>query len=238
MKVVFSFDDGRIDAYDAALILSKYCLQGSFHITTGFVDGTFLTDDFGVGRKPLTFDMIRKMLDLGMEISSHGDKHIMDDSDYKDSIDKIKRYGVKDKKIGFSVPNSHYSEKALEFFVSNNRETLPYVRVGRSKRCYSFSNKIRYVLYHHGFKSYSLFKAFNKNNLISSLDKKQIISLVVKRDTKTEHICKFLKEHSDNDYILVLMFHSIVENADDEWEFLSKEKPNIKVETLKSVSYS
>ena len=45
MKIVFSFDDGRIDFIDSSRILSKYGLVGTFHITTGFVDGSFVGTD-------------------------------------------------------------------------------------------------------------------------------------------------------------------------------------------------
>lgn len=61
MKIVFSFDDGRDDAAKAADILYKHGLNGSFHITTGFVDGSFKTDAFGIGRTPLTVDQINAM---------------------------------------------------------------------------------------------------------------------------------------------------------------------------------
>lgn len=237
MDIVFSFDDGRIDAFDSSKILAKYHLVGTFHITTGFIDGSFVTNAFGANRMPLSPTMILDMHRLGMEISSHGDSHILDSNDFLVSSRKLNDYTHENNIYGFSVPNSAYNDSALSEFISNTGDMLKYVRVGRNKKCYSFYNKVRYFLYHK-FHFFGCFKRFNEFNLIYSVNCFELFSLVVKNDTKIEHIIKFLKGLKDQDCSLIFMFHSIVDKPQDPWEyslhdfeklcsFIEKEKINV-----------
>lgn len=223
MRIVFSFDDGRIDAYEASKILSMHGLYGTFHITTGFIDGTYTTEDFGVGRMPLTISMIKQMASLGMEISSHGDKHIMDQNDFLVSVSKLNdMLGTKNIKRGFSVPNSKYNEVLLKKFVCNVRSNLLYVRVGRSKKCYSLVSKVHYFLYHQ-LHLYHHFKAFNKPNIIVSQNIFKIPSVVIKSDTNVKHIIKFINDYKKSNSTLILMFHSIVPTPKNVWEYKSSD---------------
>ena len=220
MRVVFSFDDGRVDAYEASKILFSHNLCGTFHITTGFVDGSFCTDSFGKGRLPLTVTMIREMQSNGMEISSHGDRHVMEKSDFLISLSKIDEIlGSNFKKIGFSVPNSQYDDHLLNQFREEIEDKLSYIRVGRSEKCYSLTNKIRYVLYH-ATHLFHFFKGFNKSNVLSSIDSFKINSLVIKKDTRIKHLIQFIDSYRNNrNSTLVLMFHSIADTPQNEWEY-------------------
>ena len=147
MRVIFSFDDGRADSINASRILAKHSLVGTFHITTGFVDGSFQTNTFGVGREPLTIEQLIELKKEGMEISSHGDNHIMETEDFNNSFKKLKNWGlIKNDKVGFSIPNSRYTKEALDSFLKENEKTLYYVRGGRSPKCYSFISKVNYLL--------------------------------------------------------------------------------------------
>lgn len=220
MNVVFSFDDGRDDAYDAYLILKKYHLAGSFHITTGFIDGSFITDAFGNNRKPVGVSHLVEMHENGMDISSHGDKHITDSKDFAVSTKKLSNFGIKKERYGFSVPNSDYSKDELESFAMSNKHSLSYIRVGRSSKCYSFINKIHYVLYH-SFHFQSSFNRFNKPNLINALNPYSINSLVVLSDTRANNLIKFISKYKNTNSILVLMFHSIVSTPKNKWEYSS-----------------
>lgn len=222
MTIVFSFDDGRSDAFEAAIILSKYNLVGSFHVTTGFVDGTLMTDAFGIHRKPLTIEQLLEMKNKGMEISSHGDRHIMDDEDFAISFNKLQKFGLIGNNVGFSVPNSSFTEKELTKFITQNKEKLSYVRVGRSEKCYSFHSKIHYVLYHIFHNQFS-YDTFNKYNVIHNFDKFKINSAVVLDDSKARNIIKFINKHKDDEATLVLMFHSIVDNPTNKWEYSKSE---------------
>ena len=222
MRIVFSFDDGRQDAFVAYQLLKKHGLKGSFHITTGFIDGSFATDAFGINRAPLSNDQILEMHNNGMDISSHGDRHVMDSTDFISSIQKLKNWGIDHPKIGFSVPNSDYTAEELEVFVAENRNDISYVRVGRDKHCYSFWSKVSYVLYHITHFQY-FYNAFNKYNLLDSINAFEIHSLVVLSDCHAKNLIRFIDKYNGKDVTLVLMFHSIVDSPNNKWEYSSDE---------------
>ena len=246
ITVCLSFDDGRSDSYSTAFkILSGYGLKASFHIVTGFVDGTFKQECFGVGRKPVTINNLLEMHGAGMDVSSHGNDHVMETKDFHLSVKKLKRWGVAKKKYGFSVPNSRYEEKDLRKFVDKTKDMLEYVRVGRSYKCKSFLNKMMFVLYHY-FHWYWCFKHFNKQNIIHVFDKFKIVSLVVKKHTRLKDLSRFIDSYKNDDCYLVIMLHSITESPSNEWEwdrnsfdalcsFLSGDCKNIKVDTIEAV---
>ena len=222
MKVVFSFDDGRSDSFEAAQILYKYGLVGTFHIVTGFIDGKFSTDAFGKGRKSLSVEELLEMRQMGMEISSHGDKHIMDSKDFDISVKKMINWKlIFDSKVGFSIPNSNYTETQLIDFVANCGDSLLYVRAGRSPKCYSFISKVCYVLYKIT-KGQIFYNKFNKFNLNESLDTTPMFSAVVKNGIRPKSILKFIDKYSSLDKTLILMFHSIVDKPTDKWEYSKK----------------
>ena len=222
MKIAFSFDDGRADALDASKILNSYGLVASFHVVTGFIDGTFISDEFGYNRKPLSFSDLNEMKMLGMRISSHGDKHLMDIDDFRNSYRKLKDANLIDDKCGFSIPFSQYNENQLKEFVNNNEDTLSYVRVGRNSKCYTIFSKINYVLYHI-FKNQLPYNLFNKYNLMDNIDRYHLYSLVIKKDCKAKNINKFIKKYANKDASLIIMFHSIVDNPKDTWEYSTEE---------------
>ncbi len=246
ITVCLSFDDGRIDSYSIAFALLSQCgLKASFHITTGFIDGTFKQECFGLGRKPVTIDNLLEMNGAGMDISSHGNSHIMEKSDYYSSVEKLKKWGIDKDKYGFSVPNSRYNKKELDSFLNETKDTLKYVRVGRSPKCKTFLNKIMFFLYRH-FHWYWCFNYFNKNNVIHTFDRFKIVSLVVKKQTRFKDLSRFINSHKNDNCFLVIMLHSIVERPSNDWEwcrnsfselcsFLHSDIENIKVATLEEV---
>ena len=106
MRIVFSFDDGRSDAYDAYKMMAKYELRGRFHITTGFIDGTYTTTvknvtyTYSVSNSQLTkvaFTTSKKVQCSGpfSEGKLNGDCLIIysDGSKYVGNIEKNKRKG-------------------------------------------------------------------------------------------------------------------------------------------------
>ena len=242
MTVCLSFDDGRLDQYTNAFqILKKYNLVGTFHITTGYIDGSFNATNFIGSPVPMTIDNVLEMEKSGMEISSHGDMHMLNADDFLCSIRKFNDWGIKTEKFGFSVPNSFYEKDLLSKFVEQVSPSIEYVRVGRSDKCYSLLNKIRYGL-DSTFGISSSYVKFNQNNIIESFDKFKIVSLVVKRKTKLSSLLKLIKLNANSNALLVIMFHSIVDNPSTQWgwrkdqfdslcKFLSGSR-EIKVDTL------
>ena len=223
MKICLSFDDGRDDQYfNAYKMLKNHNLIGTFHVTTGFIDGSFVNECFGNNRKPLTINQLLEMHDNGMEISSHGDKHITNYNDFHISISKLKSWGIYKTRYGFSVPNSEYTKDTIDLFKTELKDTILYIRVGRNPRCYSFVNKIRFVLYHklHFSKA---FNSFNKNNLLPFDKGHTFYSLVVRSSTRVKDLINFIDKHSLSEYNLVIMFHSIVDKSTNKWEWNKSE---------------
>ena len=219
MIICFSFDDGRSDAYVAHKIMVENGIVGTFHVTTGFIDNTFNTDSFGVNRSPLSLRQLQEMKNNGMEISSHGDKHMMNDDDFATSYRKLKEWQLVNDKVGFSVPNSDYSNDELKIFYKNNKSSISYIRVGRSSKCYSLSSKVNYALYH-VLHLQCFYNIFNKHNVIEKVDRNKIVSLVIKNDIKAKNIVSFIDKYKNQkNAILVIMFHSIVEQPNNKWEW-------------------
>lgn len=64
--VVFTFDDGYVSNFDVvAPLLVRYRFGGTFFVTTGYVGRTGY----------MTWDQLRKLVFLGMEVGSHGASH-------------------------------------------------------------------------------------------------------------------------------------------------------------------
>lgn len=217
--VVFTFDDGRDDSFVAAEILSSFGLVGTFFVTTGFVDGSFSTDAFGKGRRPVSVSELRHMKQLGMEIASHGDKHITSAADFSSSFEKLQNWDlIVDNKCGFSIPNSKTTTQEISFLMKKCGSNISYIRGGRHQNCYTSNNKIRYLLYNSFFKFQHIYDSFNKNNVLKSIDKKIIPSVVVKKRTSARNIINFISTLTDGECV-VLMFHSVVESPKNEWEY-------------------
>lgn len=157
-----------------------------------------------------------------MEISSHGDKHIMEEKDFIISFNKLREWGInKTKKIGFSIPNSKYTDDELNNFFEKNKDKIQYIRAGRSPSCYSFSMKLSYLIYKF-FKIQYFFNLFNTYNINKQTKTRQLYSVVITKNINPKHISNFINKHASNDGLIVLMFHSIVEHPKDKWEYSKK----------------
>ena len=217
MKVIFTFDDGRDDSYYAYTILKKYQLRGTFFVTTGFIDGTFATDKFGIGRKPITINQLKEMFDNDMEIASHGDKHLTETEDFKISYAKLKKWGFVDNKVGFSIPNSKAQD--IKKFYEENKSLIYYIRKGRNERCYLIKNKIKYLFYKL-FNAQNAFNSFNSLN-VNNIGATLFNSIVIKDYTNPKSLKNFLKIMYKKNVVVVLMFHSIVPSSRNSWEWNS-----------------
>lgn len=219
MKLVFSFDDGRSDAFAAHSILVKYGLNGTFHITTGYIDHSFKKNGFANNYSPLTTSQILEMKKNGAEFSSHGDKHKMDVEDFLKSYEKLHTIGANmDLKIGFSIPYSKATNDEIVLFQNKLKNKLLYIRRGRNERCYSFLCKVLYFIYHK-FYFYFAYALFNRYNVIKRLEPFNLSSIVIKKDIKPKHVIRFLKKYHDKNVAVVLMFHSIKEYVTDDWDY-------------------
>ena len=220
MKRIFiTFDDGRKDNYENSfLILKEAGLKATFFITTGFIDGTFITDGFGKGRAPLSLEELQAMKDAGMEIACHGDRHITDVCDFNVAFQKLQAWGLIGEKCSFSMPNSILDKESFLDFVEKCGSKITSVRGGRDAACYTLLRKASFVTLRVS-QTYPAYSFFNKPNIIKDEHRRcPWPSLVIRKEDKLSLLCRFL-DNMPQDSSIVLMFHSIVEDPTSTWEW-------------------
>lgn len=210
LKICMSFDDGRKDFYEYAFpILKKYNLTASFNVTTGYVDGSF-KPNWKTSEGAVTEKELSEMKDYGIEIAFHGDQHITDIEDFKTSINKMKKWNLLSKYMGFAVPGSYLKnvdiEKLKTFLKDNN---IIYMRVDNDKKCEKFFNKVYRKLYR--ITNISLFYSlYNKNNLFKKSDNYNVPSVIVFEKDSDKTLINFVKNNLSRNKNLVFMFHGIL----------------------------
>lgn len=212
--VVLAFDDGRIDQYkNAATILKKHNLVGSFYITTGYVDGTAKNIKLLNKAQPMTIDNVKQIHDWGLEVGSHSDTHVNEISDIMNSIEKL-RLWTKQEAIGFASPHSAICDSNVDKYMEIEHETL-YIRSGCQVRREGWVYSLAFVI-NQNLQSDFLYRLLNQRFINrKNAEKKYIDSIAIRNNTKRKQILRFLNDLEDND-CCVLLFHSI----------LSKEEAN------------
>lgn len=209
--ISLSFDDGREDAYRMAYkIMRKYDLIGTLHVPTGYVDGTWKNNNWKTAKGPTNVEQLKELSDYGFEISSHGDKHITDKEDLKNSIKKMREWKIIGDKLGFSIPGSYLPETEKESFVEFLKlNNVVYMRGGRSINCYSFLSKIYYVIYNVTKSKlfYSLFNHYNCIDINNKVNSYKLPSVVIRYGDKADVITDFIKKQKSK--WIIFMFHGI-----------------------------
>lgn len=218
-RIFITFDDGRKDNFaNAFLILKKAGLKATFFITTGFIDGTFATSDFGEGRDPLSVKELQTMENAGMEIGCHGDKHITEIRDFDTAFKKLQAWGLINERCSFSLPNSFVDKKLFLDFRKRCGSRITNIRGGRNKECYSLFRKMIFATLRI-VKTYPAYSCFNMPNVLDGASKHcPWPSLVIRKEDKLSLLCRFLKDMPQGTNI-ILMFHSIVEKPASTWEW-------------------
>lgn len=111
--ITLSFDDGREDFYRVIFpIMQKYGLVGTFHIITGWIDGSYEAPDRegweSAQAGHMSLEQIKECHKAGFEISGHGDLHENTEADVTSCVNKLKAWGVSRNGIvdGFASPGS------------------------------------------------------------------------------------------------------------------------------------
>ena len=218
--VTLSFDDGREDTYrNAYMIMKKYNLVGTIHVTTGYVDASYTNCAWKSAKGAVSVQELLEMKNAGFEISSHGDKHISEKEDFEISRRKLQQWGLVNEDLGFSIPNSDLSGKEkAEFIKFAKTNDIRYIRGGRDKRSHSLFSKICFLLYR--FLSIQYFyNRFNKFNSIdlqdTLLNKYELPSVVVRREDNPRMIINYIREKANRGKWIILMLHSIKHESEN-----------------------
>lgn len=219
--VSLSLDDGREDTYRMAYkIMKKYGLTGTIHVVTGYVDGSWIPENWYTAKGAIKVEQLKEMKDYGFEISSHGDKHITEEQDFLESIRKLRKWELIEDKVGFSIPYSKLSEQDRDKFsecLVNNRVT--YMRGGRNPLCYSLKSKVFCGLYTIT-KIQFFYDLFNKHNWMDlskncKIYKYNLFSVVIRYGDPPDMIVKFIKSKVNRSKWVILMIHGIQEKNED-----------------------
>ena len=222
--VSLSFDDARIDNYENAFpILEKNGIKATFHIITGFVDGS-KNVHISKGYHPCSIDNIIDMFNHGHEISSHSDDHSVNFDSVMLSFEKLAKWHVL---TGYSLSLPHSDDTFLFDERVKNFE-FKYIRTGKNNDRMSLFNKSLFGLY--SLTKNPLFYSFYNRiniNYFPNINVNKLVSIPVKMDDDVKTIIHLIDKYKDKDVWIILMFHSILDDSEqrlknDKWSWSTK----------------
>ena len=224
-RVVFSFDDGRIDTYTNAYpILKKYKMPFTLNVCTDFVEHPEHFNCFGsADNKSVSIENLVEMQHAGVEIACHGHLHLNTKEDVLSNISALARMGLEVDRIGFASPNSSITEEnAGELLELVNDGSLFYIRSGvqvrREGLLFSALSLLERKLH-----SVSLFYRLNKRCIIRDARRKILLSVGIHKSVTLKQLLNFVDKMNDGEAV-IFMFHSILNKTDvgygrDNWFF-------------------
>jgi hypothetical protein len=253
--IILSFDDGRKDTYEVAYkLLCKYDITASVHVITGFVDGTIKIQGIK-DMEAMSIDNVVEMARHGFDISSHGDRHINKENDLRNSLLKLKEWGIlnANEAIVFSSPYSEiYKGNIRKYSEMLKRNKVKYLRSGDQVRRNGILYSMMYLC-QKLIKCNILFYFLNRRNVIrvdrSPVQSNDIVilnSVSIKYWNTIKQLNYFVRKLKDGEAVIFL-FHSILHEQDilkkDDWIFpaekfeqflkILKREPNIKTLNIK-----
>lgn len=228
-RIVFSFDDGRLDTYTTALpIMEKYGIRATINITTDFILNPENYETFKSGSNtPMTIKNIKEMHDKGFEIAVHGNHHINNVDDTQEGIKVLNSLGIDDV-CGFASPHSEINEDNFtEFKPLLDDNTVKYIRSGLQVRRQGLFYTGLYVL-QNILKSKHLFYLLNKKTFIKGGNAPGLLyGISISCRTTVKQIMYLINKIPDNS-AAVFIFHSVLEKGDpgigkDKWYFMAEE---------------
>ncbi len=232
-KVVFSFDDARLDTYTVAYpILKKYGFPFTVNVVSDFVINPQNYTCFGSGdNKSMTPRQLVECQNAGIEIACHGHRHKNDVQEVFDNLAALSEFGLdKNLIVGFASPESFITADCtfgLDTLVHDG--VLKYVRSGiQTRREGLFYTALSIVerITHSKF----LFRYLNRKNVISNA-KWLLPSVAITKYTTVKQVLYFISKLRDGESV-ILMFHSVLNKNDigygkDNWYFDTKKFDDI-----------
>ena len=214
-RIVFSFDDGRLDTYTTAYpIMRKYGLPFTLNVTTDFVSHPERYTNFGsADNKSMRSEQVLDCYQNGVEIACHGHTHQNTAKDVLDNIAALAEMGVDVSGVGFASPNSEVTEdNCADIKKLLTDGTLGYIRSGRQVRREGIVYTVLTLLERFTHSKW-LFYKLNKRNIIAKGQTGILMSVGITAGTKIQQI-RFLIEKLPDDASLILMFHSVLSRSD------------------------
>lgn len=217
--VSLSFDDARGDNTAVAdEILIPMNIPATFNITTGYVDGTCPAELVPSEKKAMAkSDVIRLGGNPLFEIAIHGDRHLNTEEDILEGKRKLIEWLGLDKtcQLGFASPKSGMKiERFNSDECSQLRNELLYMRTGlrieKMELFRSLNRKMGRVMHLPLF--YRIAYADTK---MQFRDGQIVYSVPVLKDISVKQLCALVDDCILTDSSITFMFHSILENTDD-----------------------
>ncbi len=214
-RVVFSFDDGRLDTYTKAYqIMKKYGVHFTINVTTDFVFHQENYTNFkSADNKSMSVDQILECYQNGIEIACHGHTHQNTKEDVLDNISMLSKIGIDVEGVGFASPNSEVTKDNcfdIKGLLAENK--IGYIRSGcqvrREGLIYSFLTVMERITH-----SKVLFWQLNKKNIVLKRQNGILMSVAITAKTTLKQILYLVKKLKDEQSV-ILMFHSILNKED------------------------
>ena len=225
-RILFSFDDARLDTYNAVKVAGKYGIKSTVNVTTAYVDK--LIDDSN--RPSVLPAMSREQVielskDCYVELAGHSHNHKNDFDDILKGKKYLQEWIGEEQSIGFASPNSKLSfrENTLSQFKANG---FDYVRIGpkigRRNSIYRVLRKISRL-----FGVRSLLYCTYIETLKSTVEDKYVVHGVPVLNDNTVGQFKYIVDKCiKNGYDCIFIFHSVLNDeeymSDDTWTWSMK----------------
>lgn len=225
--IALSFDDGRADNYNIVKeILIPKGLPSTLFITTGYVDGTCEESLLPTRKNAMTVQEVQELSrEPLVEIGLHGDKHLNELEDIIESRNKMIRWLSAQEKhrFGFASPSSRFPLVKLEGQEDSTlyKSLLSYVAVGprfeHMRTLRILARKASRVI-----PSGLLFSFAYCDTLMPLNDEFAVFRVPILAGITVHQVEALIKKAIVKQMNLVLMFHSIEESTQDNWEWSKK----------------
>lgn len=222
-NIVFSFDDARLDSYEAIKIAERYGIKSTLNVTTGYVDGSLPKSNKDFPVPAMTKEQVIELYNNPfVEIACHSHNHTNTFDDIikgkKELYDWVKPNG----ELGFVSPGSSvdFNVNPLSKFKGTG---FLYVRIGPIWGKYA---KILRILRKASriFQSPFLCYLGYRSTLKNAVEENYLIHGVpVIHDNTLKQFTYLVDKCSQEGLTCVFIFHSIlskgVNKADDNWSW-------------------